>query len=55
MLALFATILIVSIGLALWTDMNIGLRGIIAIVAGIAVAAVTLALVNRRVTQQRRK
>ena len=53
MLALFATILIVSIGLALWTDMNIGLRGLVAILSGIAVAAITLTAVNRRVARKR--
>jgi hypothetical protein len=54
MLALFATILAVSIGLALWTDMNIVLRGVIAIAAGIAAAAITLAAVNRRAAQKSR-
>ena len=55
MVALFATILVVSIGLALWTDMNIGLRGLIAIVAGIAAAAITLAVVNRSAARKRRE
>jgi hypothetical protein len=54
MLALFVTILVVSIGLALWADMNIVLRGLIAIVAGIAAAAITLTVVNRRVARKGR-
>ncbi|MEC5180505.1 hypothetical protein [Arthrobacter sp. CG_A4] len=47
MVALLVTILAVSIGLALWTDMNIGLRGLIAVVTGIVAAAITLIVVNR--------
>ncbi|HKS01129.1 MAG TPA: hypothetical protein VJS86_05575 [Arthrobacter sp.] len=54
MLALFATILAVSIGLALWTDMNIAWRGAIAIAAGIAAAAITFAAVNRRAARKSR-
>jgi hypothetical protein len=53
MLALFGTILLVSIGLALWTDMNIGLRGLIAIVCGIAAAATTMIVVNRRAARKK--
>ncbi|MEV5052894.1 hypothetical protein [Arthrobacter sp. LAR12-1-1.1] len=55
MVALFVTILVVSIGLALWADMNIGLRGLIAIVAGIAAAAITLTVVNRSVARVGRR
>lgn len=46
--ALFATILIVSIALALLTDMHIVARGAIAIGGGIAMAATTFVLVGRR-------
>lgn len=54
MAALFVTILVVSIGLALWTDMSIGLRWLITIVAGIAAAAVTMIVVNRRAARKGR-
>ncbi|MFJ4029711.1 hypothetical protein ACIPWF_20255 [Paenarthrobacter sp. NPDC089989] len=46
-IALFVTILVVSVGLALWADLNIVIRGLIAIVAGIVAAGTTLALINR--------
>lgn len=48
--ALFVTILIVSIALALWTDMHIVARGGIAIGSGIAAAAATFVLVGRKRT-----
>ncbi|MFE4194716.1 hypothetical protein ACFRJ9_02530 [Paenarthrobacter sp. NPDC056912] len=55
MVALFVTILVVSIGLALWADMNIALRGGIAIVAGISAAGVTMAVVNRIEARKQRR
>lgn len=48
--ALFVTILIVSIALALWTDMHIVARGALAIGVGIAAAAATFILVGRKRT-----
>ncbi len=47
-IALFGVILILSIALAVWTDLHIVVRGAIAIVSGIIAAAVTYALVNRK-------
>ncbi|KJQ52454.1 hypothetical protein [Microbacterium sp. SA39] len=44
--ALFVTILLVSIGLALWTDWHIVLRGLAALGAGL-VAAVVTSIVSR--------
>lgn len=47
MLVLFVWILLVSIGLALWTDWHIVVRGLVAVVTGIAAAAVTYVISNR--------
>lgn len=46
--ALFAIILIVSIALALLTDMHVVARAAIAIGSGIVAAAITFVLVRRR-------
>lgn len=47
MAALFVIILAVSIALALWTDLNIVVRGGIAIGSGLIAALVTFLLVSR--------
>ncbi|PDQ35406.1 MAG: hypothetical protein B5766_06165 [Candidatus Lumbricidophila eiseniae] len=39
--ALFVTILLVSIALALWTDWHIVVRGLVAVVVGVIAAVVT--------------
>ena len=46
--ALFGVILVLSLALALWTDLHVVARGAIAIVSGVVAAAVTYVLVNRR-------
>lgn len=48
MIALFATILVVSIALALATDLHIILRAVLSIVVGVIAAAVTHAVVSNR-------
>ncbi|NQD89255.1 hypothetical protein HP499_15825 [Paenarthrobacter sp. CM16] len=55
MAALFVTILAVSVGLALWADIHIVLRWLIAIVTGITTAGITLAVIKRRESQKVRK
>lgn len=52
MVALFITILLLSVGLALWTDLHIILRGVITILCGIAAAAVTFIVVRKRYAAQ---
>lgn len=46
--ALFGVILVLSLVLAVWTDLHVVARGAIAIVCGIVAAAVTYAMVKRR-------
>lgn len=46
--ALAAVILVMSIGLALWTDIHVVARGAIAVISGIVAAAVTFITVSRR-------
>lgn len=48
MIALFGTILVVSIALALATDLHIILRAVLSIVVGVIAAAVTHAVVSNR-------
>lgn len=48
MIALFGTILVVSIALALATDLHIILRAVLSIVVGVIAAALTHAVVSNR-------
>ncbi|GAA2907763.1 hypothetical protein JOD62_001268 [Microbacterium keratanolyticum] len=48
MIALFGTILVVSIALALATDLHIILRAVLSIIAGVIAAAVTHVVVSNR-------
>ena len=50
---LFVVILLVSVGLAMGTDLNIVVRGGIAVVAGIIAAVLTYVLVSRRARRSR--
>jgi len=46
--ALFVTILLVSIALALWTDWHIVVRGLAAVVVGVIAAVVTFIARSRK-------
>ncbi|MFW0772913.1 hypothetical protein ACLRGI_07060 [Paenarthrobacter nitroguajacolicus] len=46
--ALLITILVISVGLAVGTDVNIVVRGLVAVVVGLGAAGITLAVVKRR-------
>lgn len=47
-LALIGVITLLSLGLALWTDLPIVARGAIAVVSGIIAAAITYSLVQKK-------